>query len=309
MAKAKPINEAGVDLNGWRDRVASEDGPPSTTRLVLLVLSLYMNRKGGSCHPKVPTIALATGLTERAVGIHLREAVRAGWVEIGRRSGKHWRQNSYQATWPSPERGSGDRGSADRGSADPDDAMTRTTFGSHLYKPPIEPPKGIETVDPSLLPGYASGVQPREPRVPSAPEEGPRAPVPPKQAHTQRPGPSLEDVVNGLRSTYPHPVNRGGPRRTPNPLAIEGWLGDKIRLGHLGPADYAKVLAAAEREKVLAERDPERYRKVLRTWIREAAWQDLVEDEGLDGPVVPPPSAGPKFTPDEWANRKTKDPE
>lgn len=66
----------------WRSAVSSEDGPESsTTRHVLLALSLYMNQKGGSCFPSTRTLADETGLSRRTVEEHLRRAADNGWIK------------------------------------------------------------------------------------------------------------------------------------------------------------------------------------------------------------------------------------
>lgn len=118
------------------------------------------------------------------------------------------------------------------------------------------------------------------------------------------PGPSLTDVANGLRTTFPHPRN-AGPRRIPSPAAVEGWLVEQVRLGKLLPDQYAEVLAAAGRETEIAEQNPEKFRRQLRTWIRESGWGDEVQDSD-PVPVMPPKDTGPKYTPEGWATGQDK---
>lgn len=155
---------------------------------------------------------------------------------------------------------------------------------------------------PDHLPG--AGVSPpRAPLRAPLPGSGGLGPKPGKRPPRAARGPSLTDVVNGLREVYPHPTNRGAPRRRPNPMAIEQWLADRVRMGQLTPDQYPLILAAAERERRMAEADPERFRRALRTWIREAGWTDEVEEEDT-GPAVPPPSTGPRFTPEGWTKPK-----
>lgn len=87
----------------WRSAVASEGGPPrSTTRHVLLTLSLHMNEKGGSCFPSTRTLAEETGLSRRSVETHINLAVADGWLRkrlIGLK-GQRWRRSEYEATLP-----------------------------------------------------------------------------------------------------------------------------------------------------------------------------------------------------------------
>ena len=94
----------------WRNLVCSEHGPKSTTRLVLIVLSLHMNSDGGSCFPSVETVAKRAGISKRAVCEHLNLAATLGWITRFRKgeSGRSWRKWHYQATIPNPLRGDGE---------------------------------------------------------------------------------------------------------------------------------------------------------------------------------------------------------
>lgn len=102
-------------LFNWRWAIASGDGPESpTTRHVLLTLSVHMGLAGDRAHPSEACLAEETGLSERAVGIHLQKAVDAGWISRKRRrNGRAWAQYDYQAVIPphlrGPERRSGRR--------------------------------------------------------------------------------------------------------------------------------------------------------------------------------------------------------
>ncbi len=61
----------------WRERVLADTNLPSTTRLVLLTLSV---QDGSSCHPSTRRLAKETGLSERSVITHLENAVTDGWI-------------------------------------------------------------------------------------------------------------------------------------------------------------------------------------------------------------------------------------
>lgn len=87
----------------WRALITSIDGPRSaTTRLVLLVLSLHMNKLGQSCFPSIELLACESGLSRQSVIKHLEIAVRGGWLgrRPFRRPGKAWRSTEYFAIWP-----------------------------------------------------------------------------------------------------------------------------------------------------------------------------------------------------------------
>lgn len=102
-----------------------------------------------------------------------------------------------------------------------------------------------------------------------------------------------------LRDLYPHPSHRGQARKVPSPVAVERWLGEAMRLDHLAPRDFPRVLAAAQAAAQSAQAHPDVWRKTLQNWIREARWLDAVE-EVQEGPALPPPTSGPRFTPDDW---------
>ena len=85
----------------WRDLVASKQGPKrSTTRHVLLTLSLHMQLDGRSCFPSVRLVAERTGLSERTVCTHLRLASEQGWIQksVKGKCGKGWRLHQYLPT-------------------------------------------------------------------------------------------------------------------------------------------------------------------------------------------------------------------
>ena len=69
-------------LFSWRSAIASETGPEnSTTRHILLTLSLHMSAKGNSCFPSLDTIATETGYAKETVSRHLKKAYQAGWID------------------------------------------------------------------------------------------------------------------------------------------------------------------------------------------------------------------------------------
>lgn len=94
----------------WRGVVASDEGPADpSTRLVLLVLSLHMNEKGGSCFPSLSSLSVETGLDRRTVQRHIKKAVTYGWISIKkvRTGGQKWQRNDYTATVPDCLQGGG----------------------------------------------------------------------------------------------------------------------------------------------------------------------------------------------------------
>jgi Helix-turn-helix domain len=143
-------------LFDWRAAIASEEsGLTPPTRLVALVLSLYMSPKGTSCFPSVARLARETGLGESTVRASLRRLEgdlgggRRGpeWlvcVERGGIKGERRRASSYEARMPTP---SGDDGvqaytpSGGGGVPRQETAPTPPGDGPHLSKElPIELP-------------------------------------------------------------------------------------------------------------------------------------------------------------------------
>jgi hypothetical protein len=87
----------------WRWAVASKQGPRSSvTRHVLLTVSLHMDLYGQGAFPSIALVATESGLSSRAVGMHLKKATNDGWIsrKLWRAAGKDWAQYVYVATLP-----------------------------------------------------------------------------------------------------------------------------------------------------------------------------------------------------------------
>jgi hypothetical protein len=88
----------------WRKAIqqAPKAALPSTARLVLLNLSIYMDNDGKSCFPSTRQQALDTGLSERAICEHISKAMEAGFLQKSKAgySGKAWAHYEYFATFP-----------------------------------------------------------------------------------------------------------------------------------------------------------------------------------------------------------------
>ena len=85
----------------WRQAIQKSE-LPSTTKLVLLNLSIYMNEVGEGCYPTTATQAKDTGLSERSVCTHLDNAEKAGFLlkSLHGYGGQKWSRNEYFATYP-----------------------------------------------------------------------------------------------------------------------------------------------------------------------------------------------------------------
>jgi len=130
-------------LFSWRGAIASKNGPDSsTTRHVLLALSLHMSERGDSCFPSLNTLAQETGLTRRAIIDHIKKAIDDGWLQKERQvreSGgdtsnryrpsvpKEYEHDEHQAfNWDTDEMEEG--GEQDSPPGESDSRGGRTTF-------------------------------------------------------------------------------------------------------------------------------------------------------------------------------------
>ena len=86
----------------WRSAFMDKNGPPSTTRLVLLAISLHMTEKGESSFPSYALLASETGLTKRSCMSHVQKACELGWLEVKKRTRDNGSQSSnlYQPCVP-----------------------------------------------------------------------------------------------------------------------------------------------------------------------------------------------------------------
>jgi len=90
------------DRYEWVNAVIGEDGPRShTTRLVLLTLSVHMDKQG-MCFPSYETLAKESGLSLRAVKYHMNLAHDEEWFKRTSCMGhaKGWRRYDYEAMMP-----------------------------------------------------------------------------------------------------------------------------------------------------------------------------------------------------------------
>lgn len=87
----------------WREAFLNTD-IPSTTKLVLLVISTYMNDHGGGAFPAQSTIAENASLSKKAVNKHINIAIEHGWItkSVLGLKGQQWRQYEYKIAFPNP---------------------------------------------------------------------------------------------------------------------------------------------------------------------------------------------------------------
>lgn len=74
----------------------------STTKLVLFVISSFMNAHGDGAFPTISTISKKSSLSIRAVKKHIPIAVEVGWLIKYKHgfSGKKWATNEYNISFP-----------------------------------------------------------------------------------------------------------------------------------------------------------------------------------------------------------------
>ena len=83
----------------WRDAFMGEDGPHTTTRYVLLALSMHMDGDGSNCYPSVAALVKKPGLSKRTVLTHLGLAAGV-WLTIP--SGTHGQGLEATRVLPAP---------------------------------------------------------------------------------------------------------------------------------------------------------------------------------------------------------------
>lgn len=233
----------------WSRAVSSPDGPPkSTTRHVLLALSLYMSPKGDSCFPSIDTLASDTGLSRKSVIAHLQEAAELGWVtkrpEPMKGKGKGWNRMHYVATAPTRKAVN---------------LLHRLPEGGEPDGEGGEP-DGTKAVN-LLHPMYSDDAS--------------------------RDAPTGAGVLaESLIAVYPHPHDSAGVIEPPSPAAVNRELTSAMfRLGENvpGPAILAAARALAARYPRQSDR---RYRPKLVTWLRDNGWESSVgvaESEAAEG--------------------------
>jgi hypothetical protein len=95
------------DVKVWSWRQAIKDSDlKSTTKLVLLTLSVYMNDCGNGCYPSVEQLVKDTSLSKRAVIVHLQLAEKAYFItkKMHGFRGNKWRRTEYIATYPDQQK-------------------------------------------------------------------------------------------------------------------------------------------------------------------------------------------------------------
>ncbi|WP_186130163.1 helix-turn-helix domain-containing protein [Burkholderia gladioli] len=85
----------------WRHAIINSTLPP-TTRHVLLTLSCHVNDAGEPVYPSTALLAAESGLSERSVITHLRDAAAAGWLAVEKHGygGQKWARNQYHPLIP-----------------------------------------------------------------------------------------------------------------------------------------------------------------------------------------------------------------
>ena len=85
----------------WRDAV-TQANLEANTKYILLVLSLYMDERGGSCYPTIDTLMRDSSLARATVIKHLGLAEDAGFITRRKHGfkGQEWANNEYTATYP-----------------------------------------------------------------------------------------------------------------------------------------------------------------------------------------------------------------
>ena len=85
----------------WR-RIVEHSNVKPTTKLILLVLSNYMDENGQGAYPNVKTLAINLNLSERSIYRHINEAVASNLIIRKKRhlKGRQWSSNEYEISFP-----------------------------------------------------------------------------------------------------------------------------------------------------------------------------------------------------------------
>lgn len=152
----------------WRSAIVNSE-LPSTTRHVLLTLSLYINDMGQSAYPSIERLSRETGLTDRAVGKHLKIAKEQGWVRVSKMgfSGQNWANNCYFPQIPGDAEYTEQAiEGAERGSAPSKKGTERGSKGTEPRSGEV--PNHVPTNNPSELSSELSNKKPRKKRAASS---------------------------------------------------------------------------------------------------------------------------------------------
>ncbi|WP_189521758.1 MULTISPECIES: helix-turn-helix domain-containing protein [unclassified Mesorhizobium] len=150
----------------WRHAIIKSDLPP-TTRHLLLSLSCFMNDVGGGCYPTQEQLAVATGLTDRAIRKHTEIAVENGWLErrLHGFKGRRWSNYEYFAIWPDDRN---DVPALPAEGPEPRSGKTGTTFLKDRNDVPTTTPSSSNTT-----PERARGARPPHSKKGSGKESNP----------------------------------------------------------------------------------------------------------------------------------------
>lgn len=151
----------------WRSALASKHGPQATTRLVLLVLGLYMNEKGGSCFPSTRALEQDTGLSRRAVMTHLDLAVEGGWLIRYERQGRgqSWKAYGYRAAIPQAALQSIDAEKRGEPLSPPSPVPVENSATPRLVDKPVEGGEPPSPASKKVVNVTTEGGEPRSPEV------------------------------------------------------------------------------------------------------------------------------------------------
>lgn len=276
-------NQGLPRLFTWRTAITESD-LSSTTKWVLVALSLYMNEKGESCFPSTKRLAQDTGFTERTVCTHLMLACDQGWLYI-RNHGygdQRWRRHEYVPSTPDREGAEPDSAPRDEGT-EPDSAPSDEGTEPHAEKALNEVqwkssggihqgrqhPVGSSTPEEPAANGKSSQRQTQE-LLEGADEKAVDATLP---SRSQLP-------MKGPHYIYPDGFEnlwRNYPRQEDKAAAYDAWR-QKVRQGH--DAELILQGAIAYNQQMTSEqRDPDKI-KMPKTWLNNDGWLEYVDDKG-----------------------------
>lgn len=221
---------APLKVWSWKDAVVSSQLEPNT-KFILLVLSLYMDAKGGSCYPTIDTLVKDSSLARATVIKHLALAEQAGFIRKKRHGfkGQEWANNEYLATYPKES----------ELKKDPELDLEPGKKGSSAIELPSKASgsqKGSSAIEPALAEkagstdgqrqfnGQEKVVQPLNSNSPLTSPYNNTTPL------TPQPG-DVDKSANGVLKNMENGKGKSPPVNTPyrRPYRIENYLTDDAR--------------------------------------------------------------------------------
>lgn len=220
-----------------------------------------MNEKGGSCYPTVDQQAKETGLTVRAICIHLQKACDAGFIrkKVHGMKGQKWRNHEYQMIFP-------------------DGCVLKTAEVANKAQEPDSIPfqEGEERSDKKVR----NDVPTNYPRSTIQVSKKERSPLPPKGGESDLFGESKNITLSAKPDRFEefwkaYPLSKSKSKK----IARARW---EVAISRHDPGDIiraASLYAQQREEDNCSEDDRIKYTAMAQTWLNQERFLDLLDGE------------------------------